>query len=345
MNTIGVFSAKKKDGTIYYRASITYKEKHISLGSFKTEEAAGASYALADEILRGEKTYLPEDYEKTVGQNPEAMGFDKWIMLLNLRKTGMYCKNPVYLYGKYFVYYLERNTELIFDADEFFFFRTHKIQKRGGHLFYNDFGMQCSLPARYGVKGFAVEGRDYVFKNGDNKDFRFGNLLIINKYNGVYVKEDRGRKKYNVKIHVFGNVSVGSYSNEVEAAIAYNKAADCLEEGIRKKKNREKEDVHSTSIENKILSFEENTDTNSAIFKEAEREDENYTSRIKRGMEGNPEGALFKGSGDKKRERKKPKMYRKWHRNYIENISGKEYITIYENIKFSKSFKKYLTGL
>ncbi len=40
----GVYAATKKDGTQYYRSSITFKSKHISLGSFPTEtEAARAS--------------------------------------------------------------------------------------------------------------------------------------------------------------------------------------------------------------------------------------------------------------------------------------------------------------
>ena len=42
----GVYIAKKKDGTIYYRSSFTYKSKHISLGSFATEkEAHKASFS------------------------------------------------------------------------------------------------------------------------------------------------------------------------------------------------------------------------------------------------------------------------------------------------------------
>ena len=47
----GVFIAKKKDGTIYYRSSITYKNKHISLGSFDTEDQAHQTYNEASMIL------------------------------------------------------------------------------------------------------------------------------------------------------------------------------------------------------------------------------------------------------------------------------------------------------
>ena len=47
----GVFKATKKDGTVYYRASLTYKTKHISLGSFATEEEAAMAYTEANQII------------------------------------------------------------------------------------------------------------------------------------------------------------------------------------------------------------------------------------------------------------------------------------------------------
>ena len=47
MSLPGSFQAMKKDGTIYYRSSITYKNKHISLGSFPTEEESHAAYIQA----------------------------------------------------------------------------------------------------------------------------------------------------------------------------------------------------------------------------------------------------------------------------------------------------------
>ena len=55
-NLPGVFTARKKDGTLYYRASITHKKKHISLGSYKTPFMAYAAYLegislLADNTL------------------------------------------------------------------------------------------------------------------------------------------------------------------------------------------------------------------------------------------------------------------------------------------------------
>ena len=53
MNTLpkGVYAAEKKDNSIYYRASITYRRKHISLGSFPTADKAHAAYTEAERIL------------------------------------------------------------------------------------------------------------------------------------------------------------------------------------------------------------------------------------------------------------------------------------------------------
>lgn len=292
MGISGVFSAKKKDGTEYFRASVTYSERHISLGSFDTEEAAGAAYALAAWILFGKrvrkastsdsgavqrneniikyrkKSFEIDDYEK-YGYH---LDFDKWVVLLNLKKTGMYCKNPIYMFDKYFYYYIERNLALKFDVDDLFFYRTHRIQKRGGHLFYSDYGMQTNLMNHYGIRSFAVKDRDYYFANGDENDFRYGNLQVINRYNGVRKEVYNGRIRFAVKIHLVGELLVGHYKDEKIAAIAYNKAADALEE------------------------------------KE-------------------------KTSGN----------YRAWTRNYIEDLSVKEYIHIYESIRFGKNFLKKIS--
>lgn len=35
----GVFPARKKNGEVYYRASLTYKRKHISLGSYSDRKS------------------------------------------------------------------------------------------------------------------------------------------------------------------------------------------------------------------------------------------------------------------------------------------------------------------
>lgn len=152
--------------------------------------------------------------------------FDKVISLLNFRDNGIYFKTPIYLRNNYFVYYLSKSDELKFDIDDLFYYSVRKIMRRNGHLFVNDYGMQVNILSRYGIKNYGVAGRDYYFANEDVTDFRYSNIIIINKYYGVtkYFKNEQPR--YKVKIHINGNYTIGTYRSEEKAAIAYNKAVD-----------------------------------------------------------------------------------------------------------------------
>lgn len=154
----GVYSAKKKDGTIYFRSSFTYKNKHISLGSFATEKEAHKAYLEANDIMNSKKKILITDYNKKT----RVINFEKWVVLINFKDNGMYFKNPIYLFPKYFEYYLDNDpyAPLKFDVDDLFFYSTHKIMRRGGHLFVADYGMQLNILNRYGIKNFAVPGKD-----------------------------------------------------------------------------------------------------------------------------------------------------------------------------------------
>lgn len=224
----GVYIAVKKDGTIYYRSSLTCRQKHISLGSFSTEEEAHQCYCEADQLLHSVLSI--EDYESA---QQHFLPFEKWVCLVNFRDNGMYFKTPIYLKPHYFIYYYDLNTVYKFDVDDLFFYSTHKITRRGGHLFVADYGMQLNLLARYGIKNYAVEGKDFLFVNGDNTDFRYKNIKIINRYNGVTLTNKEGRDVYTAKIHVNGDYLIGRYKTEQEAAIAYNKAGILLtEKGI-----------------------------------------------------------------------------------------------------------------
>lgn len=224
-NTQGVYKTTQKDGSTYYRVSITHKGKHISLGSFKKEDEAGYAYIEAKEILSD-----PEITIKKIIVYEEFyyLSFEKRISLINFRDNNIYIANPIYIMNKMFYYYLSADEILKFDADELFYYSSHKIQKRGGHIFVNDFGKQLNLVNRYGIKAHAVYGRDYIFKNGDIYDFRISNIEIINSYNGVSGCIDRKRNKYKAVIHLKGNFTVGHYDTPEEAAIAYNKAVDML---------------------------------------------------------------------------------------------------------------------
>ncbi len=220
----GVYIAYKKDGTLYYRSSITYKNKHISLGSFHDEDSAHNAYIEALKLLE-DSSKLLEHYNKK-----KLLSFDKWVSLINFRDNNIYFKNPIYLYPKYFLYYMSQEEYFTFDVDDLFYYSNHKIMRRGGHLFVADYGMQVNILNRYGIKNFAKPGKDYIFVNGDNTDYRYKNIHIINHYNGVTKEDDNGRIIYTAKIHINGDYIIGRYNSEEDAAIAYNKAVDTLEE-------------------------------------------------------------------------------------------------------------------
>jgi hypothetical protein len=224
----GVYLAFKKDKTKYYRASITFSNKHISLGSYDSEEAAGKAYSQAQKCLYGDFTI--HDYNDSI-----VLSFDKWVTLINFRDNGMYIKTPIYLQNKYFEYYLSQDCVLKFDVDDLFYYSHHKIMQRDGYLFVADYGMQVNILSRYGIKNHAVEGRDFKFANSDASDYRYGNVQVINKYHGVLKITQNGRDYYKAKIHINGDYVIGRYDTEAEAAIAYNKSVNILKQaGINK---------------------------------------------------------------------------------------------------------------
>lgn len=217
----GVYIAYKKNGTAYYRASVTYRNKHISLGSFHTEEDANLAYREAGRLLQG----MPASMEDAFSL-PTILSFGKVISLLNFRDNLIYFKNPIYLKNNYFIYYISKSDELKFDIDDLFYYSSHKIMRRKGHLFVSDYGMQINILSRYGIKNYAVAGRDYYFANEDPTDFRYSNIIVVNRYYGVEKISSSSGEHYKVTIHINGNYTVGTYQSEEKAAIAYNKAVD-----------------------------------------------------------------------------------------------------------------------
>jgi len=218
----GVYMATKKDGTVYYRSSFTYKNKHISLGSFDTAHKAHLAYNEAERLVSSDKFTLAQYNKK------KHLSFDKWVTIINFRDNGIYIKTPIYMKKKYFIYYLNPRTELKFDIDDLFYYSNHTIMQRNGHLFVSDYGMQVNIKNRYGIHNFAVIGRDYYFANGDETDFRYGNIIVKNKYTGVFKEIKKGREVFVSKIHINGDFIIGKYSTEINAAVAYNKAVDTL---------------------------------------------------------------------------------------------------------------------
>lgn len=226
----GVFPAFRKNGEPYFRASLTYRRKHISLGSFSTPEDAHAAYLEGRRIL-ADTACTPETYVEE-----SVLPFEKWVCLANFRDNHLYIGNPIYMGKRMFYYYLSPSRVLKFDPDDLFYYSSHKIMYRGNHYFVADYGLQVSIVSRYGIKPYSKEGRDYRFINGDSGDFRRENLEILNVYHGVTPGQKNGQHFYTVRIHIRGNYIVGRYDDEITAAIAYNKAIDVLRKnGVSKK--------------------------------------------------------------------------------------------------------------
>jgi hypothetical protein len=225
----GVYGATKKDGTQYYRASITYRKKHISLGGFETETMANMAYLEADRLINDKSIIINMHNEES------ALSFEKWVIIINFRDNGIYFNTPIYARSRFFYYYLSKEDVLKFDMDELFYYSSHKIMRRNGHLFVADYGMQVNILNRYGIRNFAVPGKDYIFLNGDDMDFRHENLSIVNVYFGVEKVTLRGKERYRARINIPGYYIIGHYHSEIEAAVAYNKAIDILKRnGIKK---------------------------------------------------------------------------------------------------------------
>lgn len=225
----GVFPATKKNGELYFRASLTHKRKHVSLGSFPTPEDAHNAYLEGVALLK-DSTLGISHYRRS-----SSLAFEKWVCLINFRDNGLYFGHPIYMSKRMFYYHISPAITLKFDPDDLFYYSSHKIMCRGNHYFVADYGSQVSITTRYGIKPYAVEGRDFRFINGDNTDFRRENLEILNIYHGVTAEQKKGHFLYAVRIHIHGNFLVGRYETEEEAAIAYNKAIDILKKnGVTK---------------------------------------------------------------------------------------------------------------
>lgn len=219
----GVYLSNKLDGSIYYRASFTFKNKHISLGSYNNAIDANSAYNEALTIAHS-PDFKITDFEK----NKFKLPYDKYISIINYRDNNIYIKNPIYIKPKYFEYYLDSKIILKFDVDDLFYYSNHKIMKRNNHLFVSDYGMQVTILSRYGIKNYSIADRDYLFINGDNTDLRYSNIKIINRYVGVSKEIKDGREIFIAKIHINGDYIIGKYNHEYAAAIAYNKAIDIL---------------------------------------------------------------------------------------------------------------------
>ncbi len=115
--------------------------------------------------------------------------------------------------------------ELYFDVDDLFYYSNHPIHTRQGYYFINDYGMQINLLSRYGIKNHSIEGKDYRFIDGNQFNYRYDNIEVMNPYNGIEIEQKSTLTYYKAKIHLKGNYIIGRYQNIHKAAIAYNKGA------------------------------------------------------------------------------------------------------------------------
>ncbi len=222
----GVYRAEHKDGSEYFRSSITYGNKHISLGSYDNPGDAHLAYTEAQELLSASAGESGDDNAiASFDPGVNRLAFDKWVVLCNYRDNGVYIPNPIYVRPRLFYYYFAPHDFFIFSGEDLFYYSAHRIQRRGGHHFVADYGSQINILSRYGIRPHAVAGKDYIFINGNPQDMQYSNIKVINPYHGV---RSDGNGRYSVRIHVKGYLNVGAYDSAIEAAVAYNKAADIL---------------------------------------------------------------------------------------------------------------------
>jgi hypothetical protein len=215
-----IYPVNKKSG-IEYQLYYRYKNRRLYLGTYKTFELASLAFLQAKD-LTSSNLLIDSIAELT-------LPFNKAVSLINFRDNGVLFKNPIYVCGDYFKYYYSRDIVFLFDNKHLFFFSTNKIAIRGNYIYTQDGITQKNILHRFGIPSHSVAGKDYIFKNNNPYDFRKSNLHIINRYLGVTYTTKNGNPVYVAKIFLNKSIVVGHYTSEVEAAIAYNKAADLLE--------------------------------------------------------------------------------------------------------------------
>ena len=71
--------------------------------------------------------------------------------------------------------------------------------------------MQTSILSRYGIHRHSVKGQDYIFRNNDENDYRYENILLLSttimsvkrqtKMDGLHI---RINDTYSWKLHCWG---------------------------------------------------------------------------------------------------------------------------------------------
>lgn len=208
------------NGKTQYKLYFVFESNKIYLGAYPSMETAEKALEEAKVLMDAPKG--PPCFKDT------TLNYKKIVCLCNLRDHKKYMKNPIYLCGTYFHYYLSKDCILVFDSKDLFYFSTYRIYKRGNYLYTQDSISQQNILLRFGIPNHSVMNKDYFFKNGNPYDFRAENLVVVNSYKGVKQKTKNHKTIYIAYIHTHTNLIIGHYESEIEAAIAYNKAIDLL---------------------------------------------------------------------------------------------------------------------
>ncbi|MGL4345591.1 MAG: hypothetical protein ACRCTE_10360 [Cellulosilyticaceae bacterium] len=207
--------------TVYY----LYKSKKIYIGIYNSEIEAQEAYNYTNRVFR--EGISIETY------SPGRIAFQKFITLVNFRDHGMFINHPIYVCSGYFKYFFSEEVYLILDLKDLFYFSTYKIYRRGHYLYTSSSHSQQSILTRFGITPKSTYGKDYMFVNGNRYDLRRENIIVLNHYHGVSCKIKDDKPLYTTRIYHEKNIVVGHYTSEIQAAIAYNKAAHILlERGV-----------------------------------------------------------------------------------------------------------------
>lgn len=126
---------------------------------------------------------------------------------------------------------------LTFDIEDLFYYSGHKIMSRGGYFFVNElrYADQYFSTLRY-PQPLRKRKRLFIPQRWRTR-FPLFQCCHCQRYNGVEQIEKNGRILYKTRIHINGNYTIGTYTSENEAAIAYNRAIDLLAEQLPDFKN------------------------------------------------------------------------------------------------------------
>ena len=205
-----------------FRVYYLYKTKKIYLGLYNNSESASLAYDFVQQIFEGDLTV--DAYTVDI-----PISFDKFISCINFRDSNFYFKTPIYVYKDCFKYYLKPDLVLTFDLKDLLFFSNTRIHKRRDYLYTYMGDHQENILRRFGFTKSMIYLKDYRFKNGDRYDFRRENIEVINHYYGVKKEKRYNQPTYVARIALQNtSLTIGHYETEIQAAIAYNKAADLV---------------------------------------------------------------------------------------------------------------------